>query len=124
LNINIGANGVALRPVDDLPVVRDADLKAHISGRTVLVTIGQGTADTPAGRKLNVSDVAFEVPDTFPKPVQAKVKFRIDGPVPAVAEVLTSDKLSDLSANLIDPNASKGTISAVVTLALPIKHDI
>ncbi len=124
LNINILANGVALRPVDDLPVIRDADLKAHISGRTVLVTVGQGVADTPAGRRLNVSDVVFEAPDTFPKPVQAKVKFRIDGPVPAAAEILASDKLSDLSATLIDPNASKGTVSAIVNLALPIKRDI
>ena len=124
LNVNIVANGVTLRPVDGLPSIRDADLKAHITGRTASVTIGQGAADTPSGRKLNVSDAAFEVSDTFPKPVQAKVKFRIDGPVPAAAEILSSDKLSDLAVTLIDPNASKGTVSAVVNLALPIKHEI
>jgi hypothetical protein len=124
LNVNIIASAVTLRPVDGLPSIRDADLKAHITGRTASVTIGQGAADTPAGRKLNVSDAAFEIADMAPKPVQAKVKFRIDGPVPAVAEILASDKLSDLSATLIDPNASKGTASAVVTLALPIKHDL
>jgi len=124
LNVNIVANGVTLRPVDGLPSIRDADLKAHITGRTANVTIGQGAADTPAGRKLNVSDAVFEVPDMAPKPMQAKVKFRIDGPVPAAAEILASDKLSDLSVTLIDPNASKGTASAVVTLALPIKRDI
>src|SRR3984957_3959850 len=103
LNVNIVASGVTLRPVDGLPSIRDADLKAHITGRTASVTVGQGAADTPSGRKLNVADAAFEVPDTFPKPVQAKVKFRIDGPVPAAAEILSSDKLSDLSATLIDP---------------------
>jgi Protein of unknown function/AsmA-like C-terminal region len=124
LNVNIVANGVTLRPVDGLPSIRDADLKAHITGRTASVTVGQGAADTPAGRKLTVSDAAFEVADTFPKPVQAKVKFRIEGPVPAAAEILASDKLSDLSATLVDPNASKGTASAIVTLALPIKRDI
>jgi hypothetical protein len=124
LNVNIIANGVTLRPVDGLPSIRDADLKAHITGRTASVTVGQGAADTPGGRKLSVSDAAFEVADTFPKPVQSKVKFRIEGPVPAAAEILASDKLSDLSATLIDPNASKGTASAIVTLALPIKHDI
>lgn len=124
LNVNIVANGVTLHPVDELPSIRDADLKAHITGRTATVNIGQGAADTPAGRKLNVSDASFEVPDMAPKPMQAKVKFRIDGPVPAAAEILNSDKLSDLSATLIDPNASKGTASAIVTLALPIKRDI
>jgi hypothetical protein len=122
LNINIVANGVALRPVDDLPIVRDADLKAHVTGRTATVTIGQGVADTPTGRKLNISDFVFEVPDMAPKPSPARVKFRIDGPVPAAAEILAMDKLSEFSGTLVDPNSSKGTISAVVTLGLPIKR--
>jgi hypothetical protein len=124
LNVNIVATGVTLRPVDGLPSIRDADLKAHVTGRTATVTIGQGAADTPAGRKLNVSDATFEIADMAPKPVQAKVKFRIEGPVPAAAEVLASDKLSDLSATLIDPNASKGTVAAIVNLSLPIKREI
>jgi hypothetical protein len=124
LNVNIVANGVTLHPVDGLPAIHDADLKAHITGRTANVSIGQGAADTPAGRKLTVSDAAFEIADMAPKPVQSKVRFKIDGPVPAAAEILASDKLSDLSATLIDPNASKGNVSALVTLALPIKRDI
>jgi hypothetical protein len=124
LNVNIVANGVTLRPVDDLPSVRDGDLKAHVSGRTATVTIGQAMADTPGGRKVGISDVVFEVPDMAPKPSPARVKFRLDGPVPAVAEILASDKLSDISGTLVDPNASKGTVSATVTLGLPIKRHL
>ena len=90
LAVNIVASGVTLRPVDELPLVRDADLKAHVTGRTATVTIGQAAADTPAGRKLNISDFVFEVPDMAPKPSPARVKFRIDGPVPAAAEILAS----------------------------------
>jgi len=124
LSVNIVASGVTLRPVDDLPSVRDADLKAHVTGRTATVTIGQGTADTPAGRKLTISDFVFEVPDMAPKPSPAKVRFRIDGPVPAAAEILASDRLSEFSGTLIDPNTSKGTVSAQVTLGLPIKRQL
>src|SRR6266852_2327456 len=124
LAVNIVASGVTLRPVDNLPSVRDADLKAHVTGRTATVTIGQGAADTPAGRKLNITDFVFEVPDMAPKPSPARVKFRIDGPVPAVAEILASDRLSEFSGTLIDPNSSKGTVSAVVTLGLPIKREL
>src|SRR5205814_8127911 len=40
LSVNIVANGVTVRPVDQMPAVRDADLKAKVTGRTVLVTIG------------------------------------------------------------------------------------
>jgi len=124
LNVNIVANGVTLRPVDDLPSVRDADLKAHVTGRTATVTIGQGVADTPAGRRLTISDFVFEVPDMAPKPSPARAKFRVEGPVPAAAEILASDKLSEFSGTLVDPNASKGTVSATVTLGLPIKREL
>ena len=124
LAVNIVASGVTLRPVDELPLVRDADLKAHVTGRTATVTIGQAVADTPAGRKLTISDFVFEVPDMAPKPAPARVKFRIDGPVPAAAEILASDRLSEFSGTLIDPNSSKGTVSAVVTLGLPIKREL
>ena len=124
LSVNIVASNVTVHPVDELPSVRDADLKARVTGRTATVTIGQGTADTPAGRKLNISDFVFEVPDMAPKPALAKVKFRIDGPVPAAAEILASDRLSEFSGTLIDPNSSKGTVGAVVTLGLPVKRQL
>ncbi|MDP3078562.1 DUF3971 domain-containing protein, partial [Bradyrhizobium sp.] len=121
LAVNIVATGVTLRPVDEMPLVRDADLKARVTGRTATVTIGQAASDTPTGRKLNISDFVFEVPDMAPKPSPAKIRFRIDGPVPAMAEILASDRLSEFSGTLIDPNSSKGTVSALVTLGLPVK---
>jgi hypothetical protein len=121
LAVNIVASGVTARPVDSMPAVRDADLKARVTGRTATVTIGQGVADTPGGRKINISDFTFEVPDMAPKPSPSRVKFRVDCPVPAAAEILASDRLSDLSGTLIDPNASKGTVAANITLAMPVK---
>jgi Protein of unknown function len=125
LSVNIVASGVTLRPVDELPSVRDADLKAHVTGRTATVTIGQGSVETKGQRKLNITDIVFEVPDMAPKPAPARVKFHIDGPVPAAAEILASDRLSEFSGStLVDPNASKGTVSAVVTLGLPIKREL
>jgi hypothetical protein len=124
LAVNIVANGVTVRPVDQMPAVRDADLKAKVTGRTVLVTIGQGIADTPAGRKINFTDFAFEVPDMAPKPSPSKVRVRVDGPVAAAAEVLASDRLSDLAGTLIDPNSSKGNFSAIINMGLPVKNAI
>jgi hypothetical protein len=124
LAVNIVASGVTLRPVDELPSVRDADLKARVTGRTATVTIGQAAADTPAGRKLTISDFVFEVPDMAPKPSPARVKFRIEGPVPAAAEILASDRLSEFSGTLVDPNSSKGNVAALVTLGLPIKREL
>jgi hypothetical protein len=124
LAVNIVASGVTLRPVDDLPVMQNADLKAKVTGRTATVSIGQSNVDTPGGRKFNINDVLFEVPDMAPKPSPARIKFRIDGPVPAVAEILVSDRLNEFTGNLLDPNATKGTVSAQVVLGLPIKGEL
>src|SRR5437868_10222581 len=55
-----------------------------------------------------------------PKPSPSRVKFRVDCPVPAAAEILASDRISDLSGTLVDPNASKGTVAATITLAMPV----
>lgn len=120
----VGSN-VTMHPVDELPGLRDADLKARVTGRTATINIAQAAVDTPAGRKLTVSDLVFEIPDFVPKPPPARVRFRIDGPVPAAAEILASDRLSEFSGNtLIDPNNSKGNVSAQVSLGLPIKREL
>jgi hypothetical protein len=124
LSVNILASGVTVRPVDGLPSARDADLKARVTGRTATVTINQAVADTPGGRKLNISDFVFEVPDTHLKPPASRVKLRIDGPVPAAAEVLASDRLSDTAGMSIDPNASKGTFSAIINMGMPVKGEL
>jgi Protein of unknown function len=124
LSVNIVASGVTVLPVDGLPAVHDADLKAHVTGRTATVTIAQAVADTPAGRKLNISDFSFEVPDTHPKPPASRAKFKVDGPVPAAAEILSSDRLNDLSGTLVDPNTSKGTFSAIINLNMPVKGEL
>lgn len=122
LSVSFAATNVQLTPLDDLPSVRDADMKGRVSGRTATVTIGQGTVSTPAGRKMNVSDVVFEVPDLVPKPAPARVRFKVEGPVPAAAEILKSDRLSDVDSSMIDPNSSKGTVAAIVTLNMPLKN--
>ncbi|HLG85351.1 MAG TPA: AsmA-like C-terminal region-containing protein [Bradyrhizobium sp.] len=124
LSVNIVASGVSVHPVDGMPSVHDADLKAHVTGRTATVTIGQGIADTPNGRKLTISDFVFEVPDTHPKPPPARVKFKVDGPVPAAAEILASDRLNDLTSVPVDPNTSKGTFSATINLGVPVKGEL
>jgi hypothetical protein len=124
LAVNILASGVTMRPVDDMPLVRDADLKARVTGRTATVTMAQATVETPAGRKLNMSDIVFEVPDLAPKPAPARVKFKVEGPVPAMAEILSSDRLNEFTGALIDPNSSTGKVAALVTLGMPIKREL
>ena len=90
-----------IRPVDGLPALRDADLNVHIVGRDADVTLGKATADLPSGRKLVMSSGLFEVPDTAPHEPPARVHFKLDGPVPAAAELLAMDRLRDVAERAV-----------------------
>lgn len=124
LSINFVASNVKVRPVDGLPSVTEAGMRVRITGRTANVGISQAGMETAGGRKIAVSDFVFEIPDLAPKPMQTRVRFRVDAPVPAVAEILASDRWSEFSGVPIDPATSKGTTAAVVTLAMPLKKEL
>ena len=124
LLIQLTGHGGEMRPVEGLPAIRDADVNLHISGRTAVINIGRGNVDISAGRKLSITNGVFEVPDTFPKAPPAKVRFRLDGSVPAAVELLSMQRLRDFSGAPIEASTSRGTLTAQVTLALPLKEDL
>ncbi|HWP26281.1 MAG TPA: DUF3971 domain-containing protein [Xanthobacteraceae bacterium] len=116
--------GAVLQPVDGLPMVQDADVKVHVTGRTATVRLGRGIAEVSPGRRLVVSNAVFEVPDMDPAAPPARVRFRVDGAVAAAAELMASEKLRALSGMAIEPAASRGSMSAQVALNLPLVRDL
>ncbi len=124
LAIKIVGHGAEIRPVEGLPAIRDADIDVRITGRTAVINLGRGNVEMSPGRKLSITNGVFEVPDTFPKSPPAKARFRLDGSVPAAAELLAVDRLRDYSASPLDPATSRGTLTAQVTLGLPLKEDL
>jgi Protein of unknown function len=124
LLIQITGNGAEVRPVEGLPAIRDADVNVHISGRTAVINVGRGNVDIAPGRKLSITNGSFEVPDTFPKAPAAKVRFRLDGSVPAAVELLNMQRLRDYSSAPVESATSRGTLTAQVTLAMPLKEDL
>ena len=124
LTIDALATNCVLRPVAGLPALHDADLTVHIVGRNAQIAVGKAVADMPSGRKLVLSSGLFEVPDTAPRQPPARVHFKLDGPVPAAAELLMMDRLREASGTPFDPATTRGTISALVALAMPLKPDL
>ncbi len=104
LSVDIETSGTTLRPLATLPAIRDADLTVRITGRTATVNLGRGTVEVTPGRKLNIASGIFEVPDTHPKPAPARVRFRIDGTVPAAAALLASEALRENVGITLDPS--------------------
>jgi hypothetical protein len=124
LSVDALATNCVVRPVAGLPALRDADLTVHIVGRDAQIALGKATADLPSGRKLVMSAGLFEVPDTAPHEPPARVRFKLDGPVPAAAELVAMDRLRDASGVPFDPAMTHGTMSAQVMLGMPLKPDL
>ncbi len=121
LSIDLETSGTTLHPIATLPEIHDADLTLRISGRHAVVSLGRGTVDVAGGRKLNVANGIFDVPDMHPKPALAHTRFRIDGAVPAAAVVLSGEGMRDkIGALTLDPATTRGTVAAQVTVDLEI----
>ena len=122
LTVDALATGCLIRPVEGLPALHDADLHVHIVGRDAVVSLGKATADLSPGRKLVLSSGVFEVPDTAPRAPPARVRFKLDGPLQAAVELLGMDRLRDVAEAPFEPSTMRGTISAQVTLGMPLSR--
>lgn len=123
LSVEVTVRNAVIAPVDGLPPISEADLKTQIKGRHVVVTVNRGVVEMSGGRKLTLSNGVFEIPDTHPKSPPARVRFRVDGPVQAAAELLSLERLRDHAGLPLDPATSKGNFTGQVTLGLPIMKD-
>ncbi len=123
LSIEVVTSGGTVTALDGLPAIRDADFVTRITGRTATVALGRGTVEMPSGRKLTITDGLFEVPDTWIKKPPARVRLRVDGPVPAAAELLASERLREFSGTPLDPATSRGTVTAQAQLAFTLDPD-
>jgi hypothetical protein len=124
ISIDISGSGAVVRPIDGLPPFHDADMVLRATGRTVTIRMGRGTADMPSGKKLALSSGVFEVTDTHVQPPPARVRFKMEGPADAAAELVAMEPLRDPSGAVLDPATVHGTISGQVTAAWPIMDQI
>jgi hypothetical protein len=121
--ITVVASGVSVRPVDELPPITDADVVTRIVGRASTMTLGRGTVDVSAGRRLIVTNGVLEIPDGYSKKPPARVRMRLEGPAPAVAELLMNERLREAAGTPLDPTQTHGNMSAQVALAFIIDAD-
>jgi hypothetical protein len=120
LKVEFDTSGVSVRPIDTLPAVRDADVNVRVTGSGATMTLGRGTMEVSPGRRLNIANGQFEIPDFHPKAPTMRARFRIDGSLPAATELLTKEPLRDTTSIPIDPANSRGAIAAQVQLSLPL----
>jgi len=123
VSIEADTSGTTLKPVNTLPAIRDADLTIRTTGGTAAIDLGRGTIEV-SGRRLNIAGGTFRVADTHLKPSPSHTTFRIDGALPAVAALLSSEGLRDNVGLALDPAGMRGGVSAEVNVDLPIGENI
>ena len=124
LSVEIVGSSVVLRPVAGLPAIRDADLNVRVNGRMAKVTLGKGIIDVSPGRRLTMSNGVFEVPNLRIKRPPGRVSFKVEGGVPAAAELLALERLREFSGAPFDPTQTRGTLTAQVNLGMPLRPDL
>jgi hypothetical protein len=121
LSVEIAVKGATIRPVADLPAVRDADVTVQIDGSAAVVTVPKGTIDLPSGRSLAVSKAKFEVPDLQSRTTPlTRTTFQIEGQAAAAAELLAMEPLRNRVSTPPGVSNIRGTVVADVAIGLPL----
>jgi hypothetical protein len=95
-----------------------------VSGRSATIKLGQGTVVLPSARKLTMAAGVMHIPDTHAVPTPSQLRFQIEGPLAAAAELLAMDPLRDAAGTPLDPTSSRGSVSAQVALAMPLSRQM
>ena len=121
VRFTINGKGVWLRPVKGLPPITNASLAILVTGRSVRITLPEGTAVTPQNRKIAVSDGVMLMPDYFPREPTSQIKVKFDGPADGAIEVLGMEPLKGPTGTAFDPSTTRGKFSALLQVNITFR---
>lgn len=121
VRFTISGKGVTLRPVKGLPPIINASLAILVTGRSVRITLPDGTAVTPQNRKIAVSDGVMLMPDYFPREPSSQIKVKFDGPADGAIEVLGMEPLKGPTGTAFDPSTTRGKFSALLQVNITFR---
>jgi hypothetical protein len=124
VRLEMTGSNAAFRPRADLPLVRDAQVTAVVTGKTARVRVSKATIETPQGRRIAMSDAVLEVPDHIPPNPNGSIRFRFDSAADAVAEIASIEMLRGVTGFAVDPLLAKGSASGTIKLDLVFRQDV
>lgn len=124
LSVVIDADQVRYLPDPGLPPLNDAVVTGKVGGRSVQIAIAQATADLGNGRQLQLSEGSFAMPEIWMQRAPARIGFRQQGSMDALAALFAFPALKDFNTAQIDPAAIKGASDLKIGLNLPLAPDL
>jgi hypothetical protein len=121
--VKITANvvGGEFRTLGDLPPIREAQISAVVTGRTVRVKIPKAAIVTKGNRRFALTDGLLEILNHAPPNPRGTIQFRFNGPADALAETVNLEPLRGALGVAFDPASTKGNISASANFDLIFK---
>ncbi len=123
LAVSVEASQVRFQPGPGLPPLIDASVSGRMTGRTVKLAIARATADLGAGRQLQLSEGAFDIPETWVKRAPARAAFRSTGSMEALASLFAFPALKEFAPGSIEPDSLRGSSDLRSVVALTLVDD-
>ena len=109
----------AIDVLDGVPAVSGVDASGVITGHEFVAGAKSGVLELSSTRRIQITDIAYSVPDTSPAPiVAAKGSARLQGAADALADLLSRDALKRYAGFAIDPATVKGQFEGDLALDL------
>jgi hypothetical protein len=104
-----------------LPPMSGLDVSGSLTGHDIALQAKRGYIETAPGRRVQISNVAFSVPDTKPLPLVAAVGgARVTGGMDALADLASREALKPYVAISLDPSTTKGQFDGTLSLDLKL----
>ena len=110
---------VAIDLLPGVPALAGLDASGVVTGHDFNAGAKSGVLELSPARHIQVTDIAYSVPDTTPAPiVPAQGGAHLQGNADALADLLTRDALKRYAGFLIDPATVKGQFEGKLALDL------
>ncbi|MBB4196426.1 hypothetical protein GGD83_000197 [Rhodoblastus sphagnicola] len=98
----------AMTFLDGAPAVTGVNGHGHTTGRSTLFTATSGAMETAPGRRIELSDGQFAMPDISQKPKLMTVGARVKGNVDVLGEIMARPGFAKVANMPVDPKTIKG----------------
>lgn len=118
LAFDFSVSDLAISPIDGMPPLSALSVDGQATGTQVSLSAGSGRIETGEGRSLAFSEGSFRQTEISRRDSLARIGFRIDGGLDALASLLRSPAMRGAGTVDLDPAAIRGRAELKVRLRL------
>jgi hypothetical protein len=96
--------------LDGVPQISGVSGRGHSTGRTTTIMATGGVMETAPGRKIELSDALFSMPDFNTQPIAMNIGARVKGNVDVLGEILARPAFAHYASLPVDAKTIKGQV--------------